>query len=232
MENGIDPNPASTAFWGPRNNEQRTSQRYNAYEHFFFKISDLRRLGSHFEKLLQGISRNYIKINELADLFSDNSQDILSAQDETQKDNDTDRKEHYLPTENDCEQAVEALFESGRDGFDKREIISWLASYFDRNSVQLKDNWRMVTQRNIDIWFQWKMESGEKVGYTYEGGRFYFKAYSMSIFEYFGSKDLAFSREVLSRYFLSLKTKPFVILTGISGTGKTKIAQIFSDYMC
>jgi 5-methylcytosine-specific restriction endonuclease McrBC GTP-binding regulatory subunit McrB len=29
-----------------------------------------------------------------------------------------------------------------------------------------------------------------------------------------------------------LKTKPFVILTGISGTGKTKIAQIFADYIC
>jgi len=29
-----------------------------------------------------------------------------------------------------------------------------------------------------------------------------------------------------------LKTKPFVILTGISGTGKTKIAQVFADYMC
>ena len=49
---------------------------------------------------------------------------------------------------------------------------------------------------------------------------------------YFGSKDLGFSREVLSRYFLSLRTKPFVILTGISGTGKTKIAQVFADYMC
>ncbi|MDO9585466.1 MAG: AAA family ATPase, partial [Syntrophales bacterium] len=41
-----------------------------------------------------------------------------------------------------------------------------------------------------------------------------------------------FSREILTRYFLSLKTKPFVILTGISGTGKTKIAQIFAEYMC
>lgn len=29
-----------------------------------------------------------------------------------------------------------------------------------------------------------------------------------------------------------MKTKPFVILTGISGTGKTKIAQLFADYIC
>ena len=52
------------------------------------------------------------------------------------------------------------------------------------------------------------------------------------LYDFFESKDFFFSREVLTRYFLSLKTKPFVILTGISGTGKTKIAQIFADYIC
>ena len=52
------------------------------------------------------------------------------------------------------------------------------------------------------------------------------------IYDYFEEKDYFFSREILTRYFLSLKTKPFVILTGISGTGKTKIAQIFAEYMC
>ena len=52
------------------------------------------------------------------------------------------------------------------------------------------------------------------------------------LYDFFESKGFFFSREVLTRYFLSLKTKPFVILTGISGTGKTKIAQIFADYIC
>jgi len=55
---------------------------------------------------------------------------------------------------------------------------------------------------------------------------------SANLFDYFESKDFFFPKEILTRYFLSLKTKPFVILTGISGTGKTKIAQIFADYMC
>ena len=45
-------------------------------------------------------------------------------------------------------------------------------------------------------------------------------------------QDYIFPNEIITRYFLSLKAKPFVILTGISGTGKTKIAQIFADYMC
>lgn len=52
------------------------------------------------------------------------------------------------------------------------------------------------------------------------------------IYDYYEDKGFFFSKEILTRYFLSLKTKPFVILTGISGTGKTKIAQIFADYIC
>jgi len=53
-----------------------------------------------------------------------------------------------------------------------------------------------------------------------------------NIYDFFQTKDFFFTKEILTRYYLSLKTKPFVILTGISGTGKTKIAQIFADYIC
>lgn len=53
-----------------------------------------------------------------------------------------------------------------------------------------------------------------------------------NLYDYFSMQKFRFSDEIITRYFLSLKTKPFVILTGISGTGKTKIAQIFADYMC
>lgn len=52
------------------------------------------------------------------------------------------------------------------------------------------------------------------------------------IYDYYEAQGYFFPREVITRYFLSLKTKPFVILTGISGTGKTKIAQVFAEYMC
>jgi 5-methylcytosine-specific restriction endonuclease McrBC GTP-binding regulatory subunit McrB len=52
------------------------------------------------------------------------------------------------------------------------------------------------------------------------------------LYDYFELKGFFFSREVLTRYYLSLKTKPFVILSGISGTGKTKIAQLFASYIC
>ncbi|MBU3069271.1 hypothetical protein KOI40_05520 [Aestuariicella sp. G3-2] len=56
----------------------------------------------------------------------------------------------------------------------------------------------------------------------------------MAIDEYFESysrKGYKFSDEILTRYALSLSTKPFVILSGISGTGKTKIAQLFEPQL-
>ena len=55
---------------------------------------------------------------------------------------------------------------------------------------------------------------------------------NLDIYDFYQSRDYFFTKEIITRYILSLKTKPFVILTGISGTGKTKIAQIFAEYMC
>jgi len=66
----------------------------------------------------------------------------------------------------------------------------------------------------------------------YKKGIFYLNSKDTHIHDFFEGKEFFFSKEILTRYFLSLKSKPFVILTGISGTGKTKIAQIFADYMC
>lgn len=43
---------------------------------------------------------------------------------------------------------------------------------------------------------------------------------------------LQYSRQLLSRFVASLLTKPFVILTGLSGSGKTKLAQAFVQWIC
>jgi 5-methylcytosine-specific restriction protein B len=43
---------------------------------------------------------------------------------------------------------------------------------------------------------------------------------------------LVFSEKLLTRFIASLLTKPFVLLTGLSGSGKTKIAQSFVQWIC
>ncbi|SDZ07407.1 DUF3578 domain-containing protein [Bacillus sp. 166amftsu] len=46
---------------------------------------------------------------------------------------------------------------------------------------------------------------------------------------YMKSKGFYYDKQDIVNFFLSLKTKPFVILSGISGTGKTKIVQWFAE---
>lgn len=50
-------------------------------------------------------------------------------------------------------------------------------------------------------------------------------------YNFLEKNNLYFTQETIENYLLSLKTKPFVILTGNSGTGKTKLSQYFSKYL-
>jgi hypothetical protein len=49
------------------------------------------------------------------------------------------------------------------------------------------------------------------------------------VYRYIQSKGFTYERNDIINFFLSLKTKPFVILSGISGTGKTKMIQWFAE---
>ncbi|GEO10983.1 MrcB family domain-containing protein [Segetibacter aerophilus] len=46
------------------------------------------------------------------------------------------------------------------------------------------------------------------------------------------SSGLRFNKSMVIRFVSSLLTKPFVILTGLSGSGKTKLAQAFARWIC
>jgi len=52
-----------------------------------------------------------------------------------------------------------------------------------------------------------------------------------SFFNFFNSNNQLFEPRVVNNFLLSLKTKPFVILTGISGTDKTRLALSFAKWV-
>lgn len=58
--------------------------------------------------------------------------------------------------------------------------------------------------------------------------KFNINSFSESVFE----SGLVFSEKLITRFVASLLTKPFVLLTGLSGSGKTKIAQSFVKWIC
>lgn len=53
-----------------------------------------------------------------------------------------------------------------------------------------------------------------------------------SLIQSIDQANLKYSPKLISRFIASLLTKPFVILTGLSGSGKTKLAQVFVQWIC
>lgn len=47
--------------------------------------------------------------------------------------------------------------------------------------------------------------------------------------KYINTKSFIYTNKDLSNFYLSLKTKPFVILAGTSGTGKSKLVRLFAE---
>lgn len=52
-----------------------------------------------------------------------------------------------------------------------------------------------------------------------------------SFYNYLISQGYYFDKKLIENYLLSLKVKPFEILTGNSGTGKTKLSQLFAQFV-
>lgn len=47
--------------------------------------------------------------------------------------------------------------------------------------------------------------------------------------KYIASKGFSYNNDLIENFYLSLKSKPFVILAGTSGTGKTKLVKLFAE---
>ena len=90
-----------------------------------------------------------------------------------------------------------------------------------KNKLECK---AVFTKKSSDVYLlkmKWKEEEGENQLST--------KEILASIKNYIAAKGFTFDEGLVENYYLSLKSKPFVILAGTSGTGKTRLVRLFAE---
>jgi hypothetical protein len=61
---------------------------------------------------------------------------------------------NYLPTKADCETALKALQKRGKgSSVDKEELFEWLEQRLQDKGILMKSNWKVITERNFELWF-------------------------------------------------------------------------------
>jgi restriction-modification system family protein len=56
------------------------------------------------------------------------------------------------------------------------------------------------------------------------------ESHNMTVVDYCADQGFPFEPDLIARYLASVMTKPFVILAGVSGTGKSKLAELVAEY--
>ncbi|TDK59527.1 hypothetical protein E2K98_19955 [Bacillus salipaludis] len=102
-----------------------------------------------------------------------------------------------------------------------------LSEEFSRKLFQLF-NERFATEVRTKMG---EYESKREINMVRDNPKTYFTNRELidHIYSYIKSKGFFYEKKEVINLFLSLKTKPFVILSGISGTGKTKMVQWFAE---
>lgn len=119
------------------------------------------------------------------------------------------------------------------EGYDKGTI---LYKYYPKESLPEQASLIRDIQTVVDAYRIFSAEEKQlKFETTVHDPTVYKKGSDMpdpeiSFLDYLGQRGFVFEKEVVVSFLLSLKVKPFVILTGPSGCGKTKLAQLFAQF--
>ena len=105
----------------------------------------------------------------------------------------------------------------------------WYILFATRTTNQKEDRstvWKLrpelydaLTQFDI-MRYQWSVEQEQHV---------FAKEALSQIKSYISSKGFSYPEGLIENFYLSLKSKPFVILAGTSGTGKTRLVKLFAE---
>ena len=142
----------------------------------------------------------------------------------------------------------------------KENLIFWDRVYFNNNlfkisGIEKKISFdkikNLINNNQNDNWIEFNKSSSKGAPKAVLGDKNYLKFLKLYLDNYSYDKEkelpnfniskfnescviagLKYNPEFTTRYVSSLVTKPFVLLSGLSGSGKTKLAQSFAKWIC
>lgn len=101
----------------------------------------------------------------------------------------------------------------------------------DQLQQDLKDMLEIYEEYYEKIFKQKVKKTVEEEPKSYEGGKQMSETKRQidQIRKYITNKGFLYEGSLIENFYLSLKSKPFVILAGTSGTGKTRLAKLFAE---
>jgi hypothetical protein len=137
-------------------------------------------------------------------------------------------KEITLFSENHREMVAINLLK--QPSFNKDEFVNQFVAFFKPYGINPKNplNYNRIISEILyhfpEVEKLWKKGKDKvKLNFTSISTDFHAKT---------SSAGLIFSQQLIQRFIASLCTKPFVICSGLSGSGKTKLAQAFAQWIC
>ena len=110
------------------------------------------------------------------------------------------------------------------------DIKDWLFSRVDGSpsaADMAPEEWKRMLRGGVFMSDEIRGADESNTGNKGVGG----KEPGGSFFDYLESEGLLYPKETVENFLLSIKAKPFLILTGGSGTGKTKLAQLYGRFL-
>ena len=134
------------------------------------------------------------------------------------------------------------------ENLDMGQVIPWELSYQDKKyDMQLRNEssdrrrvrifWsaalgrQLEKYRNSNATATFKRTGDHIFELTMQGDEIEMKVSEKlnTIKAYIGGKGFSYDDQLIENFYLSLKSKPFVILAGTSGTGKTRLVRLFAE---
>lgn len=131
-------------------------------------------------------------------------------------------------SDRDSKQSVKQYFETTYLKKPDRYGSSYVSKIYDVNALPSEEVLEADLDQIIKEYHDQILNNGLRQNPTTSMTQFSIEEFHKDLL----SSGLIYSSQLSTRFVASLLTKPFVILTGLSGSGKTKLAQTFVQWIC